>query len=297
MRTASHSELEIFLAIARQLNLSRAAIELGVSPSALSHALRGFEEKLGVRLFNRTTRSVALTEAGSRLLARLAPAFRDIDDALEDLNRFRDKPTGLLRISSGRASTHIVLLPLVARFLRAFPEIKVEILDNDAMVDIVSSGADAGVRFGERLEADMVAIPIGPPMRSVVVASPAFFAAYPAPQHPQDLLGLPCIRHRFPSGLVYRWEFAQADCKLETQVDGPLTLGDVGLMTTAALNGAGLAYVFEQMVLDHIAAGRLVQVLGDWCPPYPGLYLYYPSRRQIPAVLRSFVEFVKADMH
>lgn len=297
MRTASHSELEIFLAIARQLNLSRAAIDLGVSPSALSHALRGFEEKLGVRLFNRTTRSVALTEAGSRLLARLAPAFRDIDDALEDLNHFRDKPTGLLRISSGRASTQIVLLPLVARFLRAFPEIRVEILDNDAMVDIVSSGADAGVRFGERLEADMVAIPIGPAMRSVVVASPAFFAAHPVPQHPQDLLGLPCIRHRFPSGLVYRWEFAQADCKLETQVDGPLTLGDVGLMTTAALNGAGLAYVFEEMVRDHLAAGRLVQVLDDWCPPYPGLYLYYPSRRQIPAVLRSFVEFVKADTH
>jgi DNA-binding transcriptional LysR family regulator len=294
MRTVSHSELAIFLAIARHLNLSRAAIDLGLSPSALSHALRSIEERLGVRLFNRTTRSVALTEAGSRLQSRLAPAFRDIDDALDDLNAFRDKPSGTLRLTSGRASTQIVLLPIIAQYLRAYPEVKVEVVDNDAITDVVSSGVDAGVRFGARLEADMVAIPIGPPMRSVVVATPGFYERHPVPQHPRDLTALPCIRHRFPSGVLYRWEFEREGFKLETQVDGPITLGDVGLMVSAALNGIGLAYVFEDMVSEYLTAGRLVQVLGDWCPPYPGLYLYYPSRRQVPAALRAFIEFIRA---
>lgn len=295
MQQISPTDLAIFLTIARHLNLSRAAVELGLSPSALSHALRGIEERLGLRLFNRTTRSVALTEAGNRLFSRIAPAFRDIDDALEDLNHFRAKPSGTLRINSGRAPTQMVLLPIVARYLQAYPEVNVEVVDNDALIDVVSSGFDAGVRFGERIEADMIAIPIGPPMRSVVVGTPAFFKQHPRPQHPRDLTGIPCIRHRFPSGTLYRWEFDRAGVKLETQVNGPLTLGDVGLMIDAALNNIGLAYVFEHMVAEHLAAGRLLQVLDDWCPHYPGLYLYYPSRRQVPAALKAFIELVQAS--
>lgn len=295
MKQVSPSDLAIFLAIARHNNLSRAAVELGLTPSALSHALRSIEERLGLRLFNRTTRSVALTEAGERLHSRIAPAFRDIDDALEDLNHFRGKPSGNLRFTTGRASAYLVLLPVVARFLQAYPEVKVEIADNDALVDIVSGGFDAGVRLGERVEKDMVAIPIGPAMRSVVVGSPEFFLRHPMPKHPKDLTGMPCIRHRFPSGAVYRWEFERRGVKLETQVDGPLTLGDVGLMVGAALYGTGLAYVFEDMVAEHIAAGRLVQVLEDWCPRYPGFYLYYASRRQMPAAMKAFIEFVQAS--
>lgn len=295
MKRISPSDLAIFLSIARHRSLSRAAVELGLSPSALSHALRAIEERLGLRLFNRTTRSVALTEAGDRLFSRIEPAFRDIDDALEDLNHFRGKPSGTLRINAGRSATQLVLLPMVARYLQAYPEVTVEVVDDDALVDVVSAGFDAGVRFGERIEADMVAIPLGPTMRSVVVATPAFFEHHPRPRHPQDLTGMPCIRHRFPSGAVYRWEFERGGIKLETQIDGPLTLGDVGLMVDAALCGVGLAYVFENMVAPHLAAGRLIQVLEDWCPYYPGLYLYYPSRRQVPAALKAFIELVQAS--
>lgn len=295
MKQSSLTDLAIFLTIARHLNLSRAAIELGLSPSALSHALRGIENRMGLRLFNRTTRSVALTAAGARLLTRIEPAFRDIDDALEDLNSFREKPSGSLRLSCGRASTKMVLLPIVGRYLELYPEVEVEIVDNDALIDVVSGGFDAGVRLGESLEADMVAIPLGPPMRSVVVGAPALFEKYSQPRHPKDLTGCPCIRHRFPSGIIYRWEFSQDGNPLETHVEGPLTLSDVALMIDAALHGIGLAYVFEHMVSEHITAKRLIRVLDDWCPQYPGFFLYYPSRRHVPAPLRAFIELVQTN--
>src|SRR5690606_21073984 len=186
------------------------AVELGLTPSALSHALRTLETRLGVRLFNRTTRSVALTEAGERLYQRLQPAFRDIADALEDLNSFRDTPSGNLRITAGRVAAELALLPLANRFLAAYPDVRLEIVSDDALVDMVGAGFDAGVRLGERLQADMVSLPIGPYMRSVVVGSPAFFERYPVPQHPKDLRQLPCLGHRFPSGALYRWEFERA---------------------------------------------------------------------------------------
>ncbi|WP_137819268.1 LysR family transcriptional regulator [Pseudomonas sp. 2FG] len=295
MKPVSASDLAIFLCIARHLSFSRAAVELNQSPSALSHALRALEQRLGLRLFNRTTRSVALTEAGERLHARIKPAFRDIDDALEDLNQFRDTPTGTLRINAGRPAVQLVLLPLIQRFLDTFADVRVEVCVNDALADVVSAGFDAGVRFGERLEADMVSLPIGPAMRSVVVGSPAFIQRHGMPQKPEDLHGLPCIRHRFPSGVLYRWEFARAGIAQEIEVDGPLTLDEVGLMLGPALHGSGLAYVFEEMVAEQIADGRLLQVLGDWCPHYPGLHLYYPSRRQVPAALRAFIEFARAE--
>ncbi|MDH1263527.1 LysR family transcriptional regulator [Pseudomonas sp. GD03944] len=295
MKNVSAADLAIFLCIARHLSFSRAAVELGLSPSALSHALRGLEERLGVRLFNRTTRSVALTEAGERLYGRVSPAFRDIDDALEDLNSFRDKPSGTLRINAGLPAAQLVLLPLVGRFLAAYPEVRIEVVADDALVDVVSAGFDAGVRFGERLQADMVSLPLGPAMRSVVVGAPALFERYPLPHKPEDLHALPCIRHRFPSGALYHWEFERGGIVQEISVDGPLTLDDVGLMIGPALQGVGLAYVFEDMARDAIASGQLVQVLGDWCPYYPGLNLYYPSRRHLPAALKAFIEFIRAE--
>lgn len=294
MKAPSTADLTIFLSIAQHLNFSRAAVELGLSPSALSHSLRALENRLGVRLFNRTTRSVALTEAGERLYTRLKPAFRDIDDALEDLNNFRDKPSGNLRITAGRQACELVLLPIVSQYLQEYPDIRLEVVENDALVDVVAGGFDAGVRFGNRLEADMVSLPIGPNMRSVVVGTPAFFERYAIPQKPEDLHGLPCIRHRFPSGSLYRWEFERGGIAQEIEVSGPLTLGDVSLMVGPALQGIGLAYVFEEMVTEHVADGRLIQVLPDWCPFYPGLHLYYPSRRHVPAPLKAFIEFARA---
>lgn len=293
MKAPSAADLSIFLCVASHLNFSRAAVELGVTPSALSHSVRTLENRLGVRLFNRTTRSVGLTEAGERLNARLKPAFRDIDDALEDLNNFRDKPSGSLRITAGRQAAELVLLPLAGRFLEVYPDVKLEIVADDGLVDVVCAGFDAGVRFGARLEADMVSLPIGAYMRSVVVGSPAFFARHPVPQKPEDIHGLPCIRHRFPSGSLYRWEFERGGIAQEIEVDGPLTLGDVSLMVGPALQGVGIAYLFEDMVKAQVADGSLIQVLGDWCPYYPGLHLYYPSRRHVPATLKAFIEFAR----
>jgi DNA-binding transcriptional LysR family regulator len=275
------------------LNFSKAAVELGLTPSALSHSVKALENRLGVRLFNRTTRSVALTEAGERFYARLKPAFRDIDDALEDLNHFRDKPTGNLRITCGRQACELVLLPIASEFLQTYPDIRMEVVESEALLDIVAGGFDAGVRFGDRLQADMVSLPIGPAMRSVVVASAAFLERYPAPQKPEDLRDLPCLRHRYPSGTLYRWEFERDGIAQEIEVNGPLTLGDVSLMVGPALQGLGLAYVFDDMVSEHLASGRLIQLLADWCPYYPGLHLYYPSRRHVPAPLKAFIDFAR----
>ncbi|WLH37876.1 LysR family transcriptional regulator [Pseudomonas sp. FP2196] len=293
MKSPSAADLSVFLCTAQHLNFSKAAIELGLTPSALSHSVKALENRLGVRLFNRTTRSVALTEAGERLYARLKPAFRDIDDALEDLNHFRDKPSGNLRITAGRQACELVLLPIASEFLQVYADIRLEVVESDALLDIVAGGFDAGVRFGNRLEADMVSLPIGPTMRSVVVGSPAFFQRHATPQKPEELHDLPCIRHRFPSGAMYRWEFERGGITQEIEVNGPLTLGDVSLMVGPALQGLGLAYVFEEMVDEHLRSGRLVQVLADWCPYYPGLHLYYPSRRHVPSPLKAFIDFAR----
>lgn len=293
MKSPSAADLSVFLCTAQHLNFSKAAVELRLTPSALSHSVKALENRLGVRLFNRTTRSVALTEAGERFYARLKPAFRDIDDALEDLNHFRDKPAGNLRITCGRQACELVLLPIASEFLQTYPDIRMEVVESEALLDIVAGGFDAGVRFGDRLEADMVSLPIGPAMRSVVVASPAFLERYPAPQKPEDLRDLPCLRHRYPSGTLYRWEFERKGIAQEIEVNGPLTLGDVSLMVGPALQGLGLAYVFDDMVSEHLASGRLIQVLADWCPYYPGLHLYYPSRRHVPAPLKAFIDFAR----
>lgn len=287
------ADLTTFLAIARHKSFRAAAAELGVTASALSHSLRNIEERLDVRLFNRTTRSVALTEAGERLFTRITPAFRDITDALDDLNTFRGKPAGTLRFNSAKQSAQLVLLPIVTQFLRAYPDIKIELTTDDALVDMVSGGYDAGVRFGETIAADMIAVPIGPRHRFAVVGSPGYFKGRKKPVTPHDLSKLPCIRFRFAGGNFYRWEFERGGMEVEIEADGPLTLTDQDLMLQAALDGTGLAYVFEQQAKELIKQKRLVRVLEDWCPAYPGFFLYYPSRRQLPAALRAFIDFAR----
>ena len=294
MQAIGPADLSGFLAVVRHMSFRKAADELGVTPSALSHNLRGLEERLQVRLLNRTTRSVALTEAGERLVARLAPAFRDINDALEDLALLHGKPQGLLRINAARVSAQMVLLPLVTKFLGAYPDVRVEIAVDDRLIDMVSEGFDAGVRFGETLAQDMIALAIGPRQRTAIIASPAFFQRHEKPATPQQLRALPCIRFRFGSGRFYAWEFERGGVELKVEVDGPLILGDQGLMIEAALDGLGLAYAFEDQVKDLIVDGKLVRVLEDWCPYYEGFHLYYPSRRQMPSALKAFVDFVKA---
>ena len=295
MRPINAGELASFLAIAWHRSFRRAADEIGCTPSALSHALRTLEERLDVRLVNRTTRSVALTEAGEQLQARVAPALRDIDDALDDLNNFRGTPMGTLRLNAARSSTEMVVRPLVSRFLAAHARVRVDIVVSNALVDLVSGGFDAGVRFGETIARDMIAVPIGPRQRSAVVASPDFFDRHPRPTRPEELETLPCIRLRFDSGRYYAWEFEREGVELAVEVEGPLTMNDQSLMVEAALDGAGLTYAFEGQVEELVASGRLVRVLEDWCPYYGGFYLYYPSRRQLPAALRAFVEFIRTE--
>lgn len=287
------ADLAVFLAIARQGSFRRAASELGVTPSALSHSLRLLEERIGIRLINRTTRSLALTDAGTRLFARINPAFLDIHDAIDELNRFRDTPFGTLRLNVPRICARIVLMPMVSRFLAAFPDIRIELVVNDALVDVVAEGFDAGIRFGESIAADMIAVPIGPRLSFAVVGTPDYFARHGKPATPRDLAGKPCIRYRFMNGTLYEWEFERGGEEIAVAVDGPLTLSEQDVMLDAALAGTGMAYLFEEQVRPHIAGGALLRVLEDWCPFYPGFYLYYPSRRQMPLALRAFIDFAR----
>jgi DNA-binding transcriptional LysR family regulator len=295
MNAADPADLRAFVAIARHQSFRRAADELGVTPSALSHGLRTLEDRLGVRLFNRTTRSVALTEAGDRLLGRVAPAFQDIADAIEDLNRFRDRPAGTLRINAAHLACHLALLPMLGRFAEACPDVQVEIVADQALSDIVAQGFDMGIRFGETLAQDMIAVPLGGRVRFAVVGSPDFFKRHRPPQTPHDLRDLPCIRYRFTSGSLYRWEFERGSEELSVEVSGSLTVSDQSLMIRPALDGMGLAYVFADQVREDVAAGRLISVLADWCPYYPGFYLYYPGRRQMPAASRAFIDYIRQN--
>jgi len=289
------SHLAVFAAVARHKSFQRAASEAGMSTSAVSHAIRGLEERLGVSLLNRTTRSVSLTDAGKRLLERLQPALRDVGDALDEMNNFRTSPTGTLRINTSRAGAQLVIQPLVQTFLAAYPEIRLEIVDEDGLVDIVASGFDAGIRFIETVPEDMVAVNIGGMRRWAAVASPGYFASRPIPHVPDDLRTHDCIRYRFPSGRIFRWEFEKGETKLELEVDGRITLGDQVLAAQMARDGAGLAFVFEDYVLGDIERGRLIRVLEDWCPRFPGFMLYYPRQRQMPSALRAFIDLAQAQ--
>ena len=273
-----------------------AATRLGVTPSAVSHSLRTLEARLGMRLLHRTTRSVAPTEAGARLLATLAPALADIRRAVGEAREAADTPRGILRLTAPRIAAHLVLMPLIARFLAAHPRMAVELDCNEALVDIVAAGFDAGLRFGESLQADMVALPVGAPQRFCVVASPDYLAHHGAPAEPAQLTAHACINLRFPSGRLYAWQFARGGRAFDVQVQGSFTANDQTALLQAAEAGLGLAYVYAGHAVPLIAQGRLAAVLDDWLPPAEQLYLYYPSRRLQPAGFQALLDAVKAGI-
>ena len=280
-----------FLAVARERSFTRAAAKLGVSQSALSHTIRGLEERLGIRLLTRTTRSVSPTEAGERLLQGVGPRVEEIDRELAALSNLREKPSGNIRITTGEHAAETILLPALAKLLPSYPDIHVEIVIDYALTDIVAARFDAGIRLGEQVAKDMVAVRVGPDMRMAVVGAPSYFARQPRPKRPQDLIEHDCINFRLPTyGGLYAWEFERRSRELKVRVDGQLIFNTLALRVSAALAGLGLAYLPEDHVRAHIADRRLVTVLDDWCPPFPGYHLYYPSRRQIAPAFALLVE-------
>ena len=285
--------LEVFVSVAKHRSFRKAALARGVSPSALSHVIRGLEQTLGVRLFNRTNRSIRITPAGEHLLKRVGPALGDITEAIEQVSSFKGRPAGPLRLNVPRNAAELVIKPMLGRFLAAYPEIKLEVVTNDGLVDIVAEGFDAGIRAGQHLAQDMILVPVGSPMRFAVVGAPAYFANRGKPRVPQDLHAHACVGRRYPSGALYAWAFAQGDEAMEVAVSGPLVTDDRALIVAAALDGVGLAHIHEALVADYIEKGELVRVLEDWCPVLPHFFLYYPGRRQVPAPLRAFVDMVR----
>lgn len=295
MRAADLSELAAFDAVARHRSFRRAAEERGVTASAISHAVSNLEARVGIRLLNRTTRSVSLTDAGAMLLAQLSPAFGDIGSALDALNQFRDTPFGKVRINAPSSVAPFVFRSVMAPLITANPNLEVEIVTTDRLVDIVEEGFDAGIRLGESLRDGMTAVKINPRLRFAVVGSPAYLATHPAPKSPEDLQAHVCLRNIYPSGTPYPWEFSRAGKIIEFQPSGPLSLDDHELMVEAALSGIGLAYVWEERARPHIADGRLVECLASWSAPMEWLYIYYPTRRYISAGLRAVIEALRVS--
>jgi DNA-binding transcriptional LysR family regulator len=288
------NDLLAFLAVARERSFTRAAAQLGVSQSALSHTIRGLEERLGLRLLTRTTRSVSPTEAGERLLHTVGPRFEEIESELEALSDFREKPAGTIRINADEQAAGAVLWPALERFLPDYPDIKVEIVIDNALTDIVAERYDAGVRLGGVVAKDMIAVPIGPDMRMAVVGAPSYFAGRPRPKKPQDLTAHICINLRLPTyGGLYAWEFEKGNCALRVRVEGQLMFNGITLILNAALAGFGLPYLPEIRAQPHLADGRLIRVLDDWCPPFSGYHLYYPSRRQPPPAFALLVDALR----
>ncbi len=288
--------LSAFTVVAAERSFTRAAARLGMSQSALSHSMRALEGRLGVALLSRTTRSVATTEAGEELLRSLRPAFDDIDAGLERLGQKRSKPSGTVRLTMVKHAAMAVVLPALPAFLAEYPDIKVEVDVHDAFTDIVAERFDAGIRFGEKVAKDMVAVRVGPDVRAAVVASPKYLAERSPPRSPRELTAHPCINYRLASARsIYAWEFRDRGRKLEVRVDGPLVVNDGDLLATAALDGHGIAYLFEHSVAEHLKSGRLVRLLEKWCPPMPGFYLYYPSRRQTSPALAALVSALRYE--
>ena len=281
MRRENFNDLLAFLAVARERSFTRAAAKLGVSQSALSHTIRALEARLGLRLLTRTTRSVSPTEAGERLLVSVGPRFEGIEAELEALSELREKPAGTLRITAIDYAVDTILWPKLAKLLREYPDIKIEITVDYGLTDIVAHRYDAGVRSGEQVAKDMIAVRIGPDMRMAVVGAPSYFANRSPPKKPQELTDHNCINLRLPTyGGLYAWEFEKGNRELKVRVDGQLVFNGTTQMLNAALAGFGLAYVPEDLAQPHLAKGRLKRVLEDWCPTFPGYHLYYPSRRQ-----------------
>jgi len=294
MPRANVNDLLAFLAVARERSFTRAAARLGVSQSALSHTIRGLEARLGLRLLTRTTRSVAPTEAGERLLRTVGPRFDEIEAELAALGELREKPAGTVRITAGEHAAEAILWPTLEKLLPDYPDIKVEIVIDYGLTDIVAERYDAGVRLGEQVAKDMIAVRIGPDMRMTVIGAPSYFARRKQPRTPQDLTAHDCINIRLPTyGGLYAWEFEKGGRELRVRVEGQLVFNNIALRLSAALAGFGLAYLPEDQVRTQLAAGRLVRVLADWCPPFPGYHLYYPSRRQPRPAFALLVEALR----
>jgi len=287
-------DLNAFMAVAAERSFTRAAAKLGTSQSALSHTVRRLETRLGVRLLTRTTRSVAPTAAGERLLATLTPALGMIDAELASLSDLRDKPRGMIRITTSEHAAETVLLPVLAPFLAEYPDIQVELSIDSGLTDIVTDQFDAGVRLGEALAKDMVAAPIGPDLRMAVVGSPSYFEQHPIPKTPQDLAQHNCINLRLRSaGGMYAWELEQGDREVRVRVEGQMSCNNTATIVRAALRGVGLGFVMETSVAEHVRRGELTRVLEDWCPPFAGYHLYYPSRRQSSAAFILLVDALR----
>jgi DNA-binding transcriptional LysR family regulator len=288
------SALSDFLVVAEERSFTRAARRLEVSASALSHSVRRLEERIGVRLLSRTTRSVAPTEAGEQLLTHLRPALGDIRAAIEAIGQLRQRPAGRVRLLVPRLAVATVLAPKLGPFARQYPEVVLDVTTDDAHVDIVAAGYDAGVQFGEYIEKDMIAVRVSEDVRAAIVGSPEYFKAHTRPRSPADLRAHRCINFRHGSSEgVYRWEFDKGRRSVTVAVNGPLVVDDVPVMVRAARDGVGLAFVAEDRVAEHLESGALVRVLEDWCPPFPGYFLYYPSRRQQPAALTALVDTLR----
>jgi DNA-binding transcriptional LysR family regulator len=294
MPRQSLNDLVAFIVVARERSFTRAAAQLGVSPSALSHTIRGLEERLRLRLLTRSTRSVSPTEAGERLLQSIGPRLDEIDVELEALSELRDKPAGTIRISSADHAATQVLWPKLEKFLPDYPDISVEINIQQGLTDIVAERYDAGVRLGEQVAKDMIAVRIGPELRMAVVGTPSYFAKCPEPKTPQDLTEHNCINVRLQTyGGLYAWEFEKDHRELKVRVDGQLVFNTSAQVVTAAVSGFGLAYIWEDLAQPHIAEGRLRRVLEDWCPAFPGYHLYYPSRRQASPAFSLVLEALR----
>jgi DNA-binding transcriptional LysR family regulator len=288
------NDLIAFIAVAQERSFTRAAAQLGVSPSALSHTMRGLEAQLGLRLLNRTTRSVTPTEAGERLMQSIGPRFDDIDEALAELNALRDKPAGKIRITADEVSIQSVLWPKLRLMLPAHPDIEVELITDYGLTDIVAERYDAGVRIGGIVAKDMIAVPIGPDMRMAVVAAPSYLALRAPPLTPQELTAHNCINLRLPTyGGLYAWEFEKDGHELRVRVEGQLVFNTITSMLNAALDGFGVAYLAESQVQPYLDDGRLIRLLSGWCPPFSGFHLYYPSRRQPTPAFKVLIEALR----
>jgi DNA-binding transcriptional LysR family regulator len=294
MKREALGDLSVFLAVAEARSFTRAAAKLGTSQSNLSHTVRRLEDNLGLRLLTRTTRSVAPTEAGEQLIETLRPALNEIEGRLAALGEMRNKPSGTIRITAGEHAAEAILWPALAKFLPRYPAIKVELIIDYGLTDIVAERYDAGVRLGEQVAKDMIAVRIGPDFRMAVVGAPSYFATRPKPKNPQDLTAHDCINIRLPTyGGIYAWEFEKRGRGVKVRVDGHLVFNNIGLRRKAALAGLGLTYLPEDQVREDVAKGRLVHVLADWCPPFSGYHLYYPSRHQAASAFALLVEALR----
>jgi DNA-binding transcriptional LysR family regulator len=288
------NELVAFLTVARERSFTRAAAKLGVSQSALSQTVRGLEEKLGLRLLTRTTRSVSPTQAGERLLERVGPRFEEIQFEIAALSEMRERPAGTIRITAGEHSAVSILSPVLAGFLPDHPDVNVEVIVDYGLTDIVAERYDAGIRLGEHLAKDMIAVRIGPEMRMAVVGAPSYFEHYPRPDVPQDLTAHNCVNMRLPThGTIYPWEFEKDGRELRVRVEGQTVFNNIAMRIDAVLNGLGLAYMPEDQVQSYIEDGRLIRVLEDWCQPFPGYHLYYPNRRHASPAFTLFVDALR----